>query len=297
MQKINDACDGRTHVLGPVGWIEAYFDTVNTLPEAMDNDDLVLSEVVGSMVVEIDRLRKELDDWTEREAAICPEDVGFEELIEQLRKELAEVRERLRNSHDDYAEACKEVEESDKERERLRQAVEGVREKLQNAKKRCIELVIERDQVRRRLSWAREEIERRDLALQDCHEGNHDQAKLRKELAEACSENIKRRKASVAAVKCMRRLLRSVALWSDRAAELSIENCELHNQLANLEKGWPHGPRCASRFCSWCKRVEGAAHDDGCPEWTDNRNEYVEEAHCGECDCNRLAEVQRRRDG
>jgi len=35
-----------------------------------------------------DALRKQLDEWEEKEAACCPEDFGFEEVIKSLRKQL-----------------------------------------------------------------------------------------------------------------------------------------------------------------------------------------------------------------
>ena len=44
----------------------------------------------------IDRLTTELDRWREREATICPEDFGFEEVIAALEKDKARV-DRLEN--------------------------------------------------------------------------------------------------------------------------------------------------------------------------------------------------------
>jgi polyhydroxyalkanoate synthesis regulator phasin len=40
----------------------------------------------------IDALRKQLDEWEEKEAACCPEDFGFEEVIKSLRKQLEELQ-------------------------------------------------------------------------------------------------------------------------------------------------------------------------------------------------------------
>ena len=36
-------------------------------------------------------LRKQLDEWEEKEAACCPEDFGFDEVIKSLRKQLDEI--------------------------------------------------------------------------------------------------------------------------------------------------------------------------------------------------------------
>jgi len=37
---------------------------------------------------EYDALRKQLDEWEEKEAACCPEDFGFEEVIKSLQTKL-----------------------------------------------------------------------------------------------------------------------------------------------------------------------------------------------------------------
>jgi len=42
-----------------------------------------------------DHWKEACDDWEEREAAVCPEDYGFEEVIDQLRTGLTEAREQL----------------------------------------------------------------------------------------------------------------------------------------------------------------------------------------------------------
>ena len=40
-------------------------------------------------------LRKQLDEWEEKEAACCPEDFGFDEVIKSLRKQLDESNRKL----------------------------------------------------------------------------------------------------------------------------------------------------------------------------------------------------------
>jgi hypothetical protein len=40
---------------------------------------------------EIERLREELDDWRNREAACCPEDTPFEDVISKLRDRIWDI--------------------------------------------------------------------------------------------------------------------------------------------------------------------------------------------------------------
>jgi predicted nucleic acid-binding Zn-ribbon protein len=50
---------------------------------------------VQSLRAERDRLNKALLAWEDREAAVCPEDVGFEEVIKALEAERDTLREAL----------------------------------------------------------------------------------------------------------------------------------------------------------------------------------------------------------
>ncbi len=48
-----------------------------------------LIERIALQAQELQQLREELMDWENREAAVCPEDVGFEELIKVLKARVA----------------------------------------------------------------------------------------------------------------------------------------------------------------------------------------------------------------
>ena len=61
---------------------------------ASDDYDAVVAEV-QSLRAERDRLNKALLAWEDREAAVCPEDVGFEEVIQRIRAERDTLREAL----------------------------------------------------------------------------------------------------------------------------------------------------------------------------------------------------------
>jgi hypothetical protein len=69
-------------------------------------DELALAqEQITRLERELAEARAQVLDWENREAAICPEDVGFEELIRVLQSKLALTRTGgsgyERNDHDD----------------------------------------------------------------------------------------------------------------------------------------------------------------------------------------------------
>jgi hypothetical protein len=53
-------------------------------------DALVRLGELEAQAAEVERLRAYVNQWHEREAAVCPEDVGFEEVIAGLRVRVAE---------------------------------------------------------------------------------------------------------------------------------------------------------------------------------------------------------------
>lgn len=73
---------------------------------------------------ERDEERRELDDWREREASVCPEDVGFDEHILALRHR-AERMERVVEAARRWADACA-TGDDDLEEDALRDAVRAL---------------------------------------------------------------------------------------------------------------------------------------------------------------------------
>ena len=63
-----------------------------TSPRHRDCAIAYLVAEVQSLRAERDRLNKELLAWEDREAAVCPEDVGFEEVIKALEAELDTIK-------------------------------------------------------------------------------------------------------------------------------------------------------------------------------------------------------------
>ena len=53
---------------------------------------LVSAQRIVALLDEVERLRAEDAAWEEREAACCPEDVGFEDMIRYLRADVARLR-------------------------------------------------------------------------------------------------------------------------------------------------------------------------------------------------------------
>lgn len=53
-------------------------------------------DLCGERNERIAKLERQLRDWEEREAAVCPEDYGFDEVIGSLRAKLAERDEQVR---------------------------------------------------------------------------------------------------------------------------------------------------------------------------------------------------------
>jgi len=70
---------------GHLKWCMVAISMLNELRQGYPSGEL--GELDG--VIAIRKLRAELDKWTEREAAICPEDVGFDEYIGMLQRKLA----------------------------------------------------------------------------------------------------------------------------------------------------------------------------------------------------------------
>lgn len=54
--------------------------------------------IAGTQQTQIAGLEVQLASWTERESAICPEDVGFEEYIKALKERIDELRKQLAES-------------------------------------------------------------------------------------------------------------------------------------------------------------------------------------------------------
>jgi hypothetical protein len=80
-----DPADG----IGVVG--DDYPRGINHPSESMEFIAHARSDV-PALLAEVRRQRKELEDWEEREAACCPEDVGFPEYIASLQKEIERLR-------------------------------------------------------------------------------------------------------------------------------------------------------------------------------------------------------------
>jgi len=71
--------------------ILALLDEVDHLLE-MHVSLLAIRPTRGELLDENERLRAEDASWEEREAACCPEDVGFEDMIRYLRGDVARLR-------------------------------------------------------------------------------------------------------------------------------------------------------------------------------------------------------------
>ena len=85
----------------PINWHKAFMvqgcvltEQVEARVEAEARVD-ALSAEVQSLRAERDRLNKALLAWEDREAAVCPEDVGFEEVIQRIGAERDTLREAL----------------------------------------------------------------------------------------------------------------------------------------------------------------------------------------------------------
>jgi len=74
------------------------------LSAAREESDTLIKEnagLKGELIVveaENERLKSECLDFENREGAICPEDVGFEEYIRHLQKRVEELEDRIRVS-------------------------------------------------------------------------------------------------------------------------------------------------------------------------------------------------------
>ena len=68
-------------------------------------------------------LESQLHQWQEREAAVCPEDVGFEEYIKALQSQLQQEREKRK--------------EAESENTKLRATIAAMQDALEEVKARC----------------------------------------------------------------------------------------------------------------------------------------------------------------
>ena len=71
---------------------------VEEIARYMDDGGVPLEEDVAYLVSVIRKLRVELADWVEREAACCPEDVPFDEMVKWQATRIKELTEELAES-------------------------------------------------------------------------------------------------------------------------------------------------------------------------------------------------------
>ena len=78
---------------------QSYYAT--TLGEAEERAAMAQAEAdrqkdrAYRQIRKVNRLQEELDSWREREAACCPEDVGFDEFIKSLQKTIERLQVRI----------------------------------------------------------------------------------------------------------------------------------------------------------------------------------------------------------